>query len=71
MIVVKIIKNQTYIANTKLSSIKFENKDIINIITSSRVSMIVLLIDHGYYNISITMLKVCDSTIVEPLSTIT
>ena len=71
MIVVKIIKNQTYIANTKLSSIKFENKDIINIITSSRVSMIVLLIDHGYYNISITMLKVCDSAIVEPLSTIT
>ena len=30
----EIPENQTYITNTKLSSIKFENKDIINIIRS-------------------------------------
>ena len=63
MIVVKIIKNQTYIANTKLSSIKFENKDIINIIRSLSVGKA-----HGHDNISIRMLKICDSAIVEPLS---
>ena len=33
----KIPENQTYITNTKLSLIKFENKDIINIIRSLSV----------------------------------
>ena len=35
----KISESQTYITNTKLSSIKFENKDIINI-SKSRASKI-------------------------------
>ena len=59
----KIHKSQTYITNTKLSSVKFENKDIINIIRSLNVSKA-----HGHDNISIRMLKICDSAIVEPLS---
>ena len=33
----KIPENQTYLTNTKLSSIKFEHKDIINIIRSITV----------------------------------
>ena len=45
----KIPENKTYAKNTKLFIIKFENKDIINIIIR------VLNIDkaHGHYNISI------------------
>ena len=58
----KIPKNQTYITNTRLSSIKFENKDI-NIIRSLSVGK-----SNGHDNIFISMLKICDSAIVEPLS---
>ena len=58
----KIPENQTYVTNTKLSSIKFENKDIINIIRSLSVGKA-----HVHDNISIKMLNIYDSTIVEPL----
>ena len=51
-----------YITNTRLSSIKFENKDI-NIIKSLSVGK-----SNGHENIFISMLKICDSAIVEPLS---
>ena len=61
----KIPENQTYTTNTKLSFIKFENKDIINIIRSLNVDKA-----HGHDNISIRMLKICDTAIVEPLSII-
>ena len=56
-------KSQTYITNTKLSSIKFENEDIINIIRSLSIGKV---IDHD--NISIRILKICDSAILKPLS---
>ena len=59
----KIPENQTYITNTKFSSIKFENEDIINIIRSLSIGK---LIDHD--NISIRILKICDSAIAKPLS---
>ena len=58
----KIPGNQTYITN---SSIKFENKYIINIIRSLSVSKA-----HDHITISITLLKLCNSANVEPLSTI-
>ena len=50
-----------YMTNATISSIKFENKDIINVIkaldpcTAHR------------HDISISMLKICDSAIVKPL----
>ena len=50
----KIPESQTYITNTKLSSIKFENKNIINIIRSLSVGK-----THGHDNIFIRMLKIC------------
>ena len=50
-------------SNAKISSIQFENKDIINVIK---------VLDpckaHGYDDISIRMLKICDSAIVKPLT---
>ena len=50
----KTPESQTYIKNTKLSSFNFENRDIGKV--------------HGHDNISIRMLKICDSAIAEPLS---
>ena len=59
----KILESQTYLTNTKLSSIIFENKGIINIIRSLSGGKA-----HGHDNISNRMLKICDSAIIEPLS---
>ena len=59
----KIAENQTYVTNTKRSSIEFENKDIVNIIKSLSVGKA-----HGHDKISIIKLKIFDSAIVEPLS---
>ena len=59
----KIAENQTYVTNTKLSSIEFENKGIVNIIRSVSVGKA-----HGHDKVSIIKLKIFDSAIVEPLS---
>ena len=59
----KFLENQTYATNTKLSLTKFENKDIINIIRSLKVDKA-----HNHDNISIRMLKICNTVIIEPLS---
>ena len=48
--------------NAKICSIKFENKDIINVIKALDPCKA-----HGYDDISIRMLKICDSAIVKPL----
>ena len=61
----KIPENQTFTTNTNFSFIKFENKDIINIIRPLNVDKA-----HGHDNILIRMLKICDTAIVEPLSII-
>ena len=59
-----IAKFLNFLLNTKLSSVKFESKDISNI-RSLDISKA-----HGHDNISIRMLKKCDSAIVEPLTII-
>ena len=59
----KITESETYITNTRLSSIEFDKKGIINVIRSLSVGKA-----PGYDNISIRTLKICDSTFVEPLS---
>ena len=52
-----------YMTNAKIYSIKFENKDIINVIK---------VLDprkaNGYDDISTRILKICDSAIMEPLT---
>ena len=50
-----------YMTNAKISSIKFENKDIISIIKALDKCKV-----HGYDDIR--MLKMCDSAIVKPLT---
>ena len=49
--------------NANISSIKFKNKDIINVIKTLDPCKA-----HGYDDISIRMLKICDSTIARPLT---
>ena len=47
--------------NAKISSIKFENKNIINAIKALYPCKA-----HGYNDISIKMLKICVSAILKP-----
>ena len=61
----KIPENQPYKTNTKLSLIKFMNKNIINIIRSLNEDKA-----DGHDNIFIRMLKIFDTAIVEQLSII-
>ena len=48
--------------NASLSSISFTNQDILKIIHSLNINKA-----HGYDDISIKLLKICDSSIVRPL----
>ena len=54
-----------YETNLRLSSISFTDRDILKTIKSLNVSRA-----HEYDDISIRMLKICDSEIVRPLSLI-
>ena len=59
----KIPYCQRYMTNAKISSIKFENKYIINVIKALEPCKA-----HGYDDISKRMLKICDSAAVKPLT---
>ena len=54
---------QRYMTNAKICSIKFENKDIINVIKALDPCKA-----HGYDDISIRILKICDSATEKPLA---
>ena len=51
--------------HSRLNSISFEKEDILKIIRNLNVNKA-----HGHDDISIRMLKICDSEVVEPLSLI-
>ena len=53
---------QRYMTNTKISSIKFENMDVINVIKALDPCKA-----HEYDDISIIMLKICNSAVVKLL----
>ena len=53
------------VSNISLSSIQFKDQDILKIICSLNYNKA-----HGYDDISIRLLKICDSAIVKPLSII-
>ena len=58
----KIFESQSYV-NTKLPSVKFDSREIGNIIRSLDINKA-----HSHDNISIRMLKICGFAIVEPLT---
>ena len=53
----------TFKTQSRLSSINFGKEDIIKIIRNLNVRKV-----HGHDNVSVGMLKICDSVLVEPLS---
>ena len=53
------------VSNVSLLSIQFKNKDILKVIRSLNYNRA-----HGYDDISIRLLEICDSSIVKPLSII-
>ena len=61
----KLPENQTYITETKLSSFNTEHEDIYKIIKTLDINRA-----HGHDEVSIRMLKLCDKSIVKPLSII-
>ena len=61
----KLTGNQTYITETKLSSFNIEDEDICKIIKTLDINK-----THGHDEISIRILKLCDKSIVKPLSII-
>ena len=61
----KVPESQTYITDSKLSSLQFEDKGIIKIIRSLDINKA-----HGHDDISIRMLKIYDLAIIKPLSMI-
>ena len=55
----------TPITSASLSSISFNDQDILNVIHSLNINKA-----HGFNDLSIRLLKICDSSIVKPLSII-
>ena len=55
----------TPITNASLSSISFSDQDILNVIHSLNINKA-----HGFDDLSIRLLKICDSSIIKPLSII-
>ena len=60
-----LISEISFKTQQRLSSINFEKEDILKIIRNLNVNK-----THGHDNISMRMLKICDSVLVEPLSLI-
>ena len=60
----KLLENQAYITETKLSSFNIEDEDIYKIIKTLDIKA------HGHNEVPIRVLKSCDESIVKPLSII-
>ena len=54
-----------YLTNEKISTVEFDNDDIIKIIRALDINKA-----HGHDDISIRMIKICDEVLVKPLSLI-
>ena len=56
------LPDSSSVSNVSLSSIHFKDQDILKIIRSLKYNKA-----HGYDDISISLLKLCDTSIVRPL----
>ena len=61
----KCPRQPNFVTNKRLSSVVFDDQDIIKIIRALSISKA-----HGHDDISIRMIKICDSALVKPLSII-
>ena len=58
----KLLENQTYITETKLSSFDIDDEDIYKIIKTLDINKA-----HGHNELFTRMFKLCDKSIVKPL----
>ena len=61
----KLPENQVYLTNSRINSVPFSDDLVINIIRNLNVNKA-----HGHGGISIRMIKMCDESLVRPLSII-
>ena len=61
----KLPDKMSYNSAARLTSVKFDNNDILKIIMSLNVNKA-----HGHDGISVRMIKMCDESLVQPLSLI-
>ena len=59
----KLPENQVYLINSRINSVAFSDNLVINIIRNLNVNKA-----HGHDDISIKMIKMCDESLVMPLS---
>ena len=59
----KLPENQVYLTNSRINSVPFPDNLVINIIRNLNVNKA-----HGHGGISIRMIKMCDESLVRPLS---
>ena len=59
----KLPENQVYLINSRINSVAFSDNLVINIIRNLNVNKA-----HGHDDISIKMIKMCDESLVRPLS---
>ena len=61
----KLPENQVYLTNSRINSVPFSDDLVINIIRNLNVNKV-----HGHDDISIRMIKMCDESLLRPLSII-
>ena len=61
----KLLENQLYLTNSRINSVPFSDDLVINIIRNLNVNKA-----HGHDDISIRMIKMCDESLLRPLSII-
>ena len=61
----KLPENQVYLTNSRTNSVPFSDNLVINIIRNLNVNKV-----HGHGGISIRMIKMCDESLIRPLSII-
>ena len=55
--------NQIYLTQSRLGSLDFNKGELLQIIRALNINK-----DHGYDNISIRMIKICDRSLLKPLN---
>ena len=61
----KLLENQVYLTNSRINSVPFSDDLVINVIRNLNVNKA-----HGHDDISIRMVKMCDESLLRPLSII-
>ena len=61
----KLLENQVYLTNSRINSVPFSDDLVMNIIRNLNVNKV-----HSHDDIAIRMIKMCDESLLRPLSII-